>query len=264
MDVSWLLGGDLWDQMTYTGFVLRWRDVNAETSWDDSPRMVTCNVTHTSIRGLNPNTEYEIGIAGLNEDQRNENWWKSLDLYGRRDRLNHSLEGGMTTLRGHTLGEDVYFPLFDANRTQNHGSQHISTSLGPTGMEGGEGHYGLFMVGNANIQNCNSSSFCCDSFDPDLRECIDESSYMCMSTPFMEEEDTTDGSMAFLPGAGVIVETVLDSLNESPYDAPCGPALRLTSPDARERGAAWYPRQLEVGEGFDTQFTFRLSNPSLR
>ena len=263
--MSWVLGGNLWDQLTYTGFVLHWRNVNDESSWDDSPWMVTCNITHTSIRSLKPNTEYEIGIVGLNEDQRNEDWWKTLDLYGRRNRLNHALKGGMAIIRGHTLGQDVYFPSFDANRTQNHGSEHNSASLGPTGIDGGEGHYGLFMAGNTNIQNCNSSSFCCDSFDPDLRVCVDESVYMCMSTPYIvDEEDFSSGSSPILPGAGIIVEKVLDAFSESPYDAPCGPALRLTSSDAREHGAAWYARQLEVGEGFDTQFTFRLSNPSLR
>ncbi|CAN0477360.1 unnamed protein product, partial [Ectocarpus sp. 8 AP-2014] len=44
----------------------------------------------------------------------------------------------------------------------------------------------------------------------------------------------------------------------------CGPALRLTSSRATSAGAAWYPREVTVGEGFDTTFTFRLSSPSLR
>jgi len=42
----------------------------------------------------------------------------------------------------------------------------------------------------------------------------------------------------------------------------CGPALRLTSSRAKQSGAAWYNRKMQVREGFDTSFTFRLSDPS--
>ena len=254
-------GGTLWDQMSHTGFVLRWRDINSGISWEHANQMVTGNVTLTSIRGLNPSSQYEIGVAGFNEDQRNENWWKTMDLYGRREHLEHYLEGDMTTAIGDTLPEDVYFPRFDANLTQNHGSRVDLMSEGPTGIKGGEGHYGLLLVGNANIQNCNTSSFCCDSYESNSGICIDESSYMCMSTSFIDEENW---DISILPGPGKIVETVLENRYEVSYDAPCGPALRLTPSEARQRGSAWYPRQLEVGEGFDTQFAFRLSNPSLR
>jgi len=37
-----------------------------------------------------------------------------------------------------------------------------SSSLGPTGQYGAEGHYGLNIIGNAQIQNCNASFTCCD------------------------------------------------------------------------------------------------------
>ena len=42
----------------------------------------------------------------------------------------------------------------------------------------------------------------------------------------------------------------------------CGPALRLTTNEARLSGAAWYGRKMQVREGFETQFDFRLSMPS--
>ena len=42
----------------------------------------------------------------------------------------------------------------------------------------------------------------------------------------------------------------------------CGPALRLTSSRAKMSGAAWYNRKMQVREGFDTTFRFRLSDPS--
>lgn len=44
--------------------------------------------------------------------------------------------------------------------------------------------------------------------------------------------------------------------------ASCGPALRLTGSHSQLIGAAWYPRRMNVREGFDTTFTFRISNPS--
>jgi len=45
---------------------------------------------------------------------------------------------------------------------------------------------------------------------------------------------------------------------------PCGPALRLTPSKARQSGAAWYGRRLNVQEGFETVFRFRLAEGSLR
>lgn len=44
--------------------------------------------------------------------------------------------------------------------------------------------------------------------------------------------------------------------------APCGPALRLTPSQGSAAGAAWYARPVDVREGFDTSFLFRLANPS--
>ena len=44
--------------------------------------------------------------------------------------------------------------------------------------------------------------------------------------------------------------------------APCGPVLRLTPSLGGHTGAAWYARGVDVREGFDTTFLFRLANPS--
>ena len=60
-------------------------------------------------------------------------------------------------------------------------------------------------------------------------------------------------SAAAAPGVGAAVESVA---------APCGPALRLTGAHADQAGAAWYGRSLNVREGFDAAFAFRLSSPS--
>jgi hypothetical protein len=42
----------------------------------------------------------------------------------------------------------------------------------------------------------------------------------------------------------------------------CGGSIRLTSSSPRQTGAAWYRRKQNVEEGFDTYFTFEISNPS--
>ena len=255
--------------MTYTGFIIRWKEEkNISDSWSQS--MVTGNITTTTIRGLLPNTTYVFGISGLNEDQ-NSKLWYNLDLYGRRKIIDDAIEGPVATTTGHTLEFDIEFQFFNANSTQNHGPLIESASVGPTSIDSGEGHYGLVLVGHANIQNCNSSSFCCDSYDVNSGSCRDESTLVCMATN--SPRSTTlpsfnDNNNTILPGNGKIVTTFNDSLVSRYYqdlfDAPCGPVLRLTVSEPHQVGAAWYPRQVEVGEGFETNFTFRITNPSLR
>jgi hypothetical protein len=44
----------------------------------------------------------------------------------------------------------------------------------------------------------------------------------------------------------------------------CGPSLRLTPSAARQAGAVWYRRKVNIEEGFDTRLKFRISNPSYR
>lgn len=44
---------------------------------------------------------------------------------------------------------------FDANRTLNHSARHAIATLGPRGQWSGEGHYGLQLVGTAQVcKNC--------------------------------------------------------------------------------------------------------------
>ncbi len=259
IDISWKPGGSVWDQMTCTGFNIKWKEYNDGTSsW--SHTYTTGNITTTTIRGLQPNTTYVFGIAALNEDQSQE--WNNLDLYGRRLILDDGLEGPTETIVAHTLLYDVAFSRFDANSTQNHGPEIHESSIGPTGREDGEGHYGLVLTGHANIQNCNSTSFCCDTFDESTGTCGDRS-FVCMGTMIQREND--HGGQ--LPGFGKIVERFNTSLStrfRNLFHFPCGPALRLTASQSRQVGAAWYPRQMEVGEGFEANFTFRISNPSFR
>ena len=242
--------------MTCTGFVLKWRKTSSVV-WQHST--VVGNVTTTTIRGLSSNTSYIFCVAALNENQSDSSWWDNLDLYGRRKVLEDALEGPITETRGCTLMADVNFQKFDANGTQNHGAALDQTSIGPTGISGGEGHYGLVLAGSASIANCNSSSFCCDDYNDKHGRCLDEATMTCLSPgpsyhPFDENTDT-------------MVVAKLSTYSQADrvlFNSQCGASLRLTPSEARARGAAFYPRQLEVSEGFDSNFTFEISNPSFR
>lgn len=64
-----------------------------------------------------------------------------------------------------------------------------------------------------------------------------------------------------LPGQEKVIDRVETFLG-SPPRLPCGPAVRLTPSKARQAGAMWYARQMNVREGFDTTFVFRIANPS--
>jgi hypothetical protein len=278
IDLSWMPGGQTWQHLTYTGYVIRWRQESTlKGSWTHS--MVVGNVTSTTIRDLSPNTTYMIAISGICEDQSDPEWWNSLDRYGRRQALAGALEGRATIIHSTTLLHDVYFPIFNSNLTQNHGAEIKSaTTRGPTGVYGGEGHYGLIFVGSASIANCNMSSFCCDEYDHKYHHtsgggCVSESSLTCLSRPpstylqySVEDDDENWDSEE--RGINMVIAK-LSSYSDLEFDkrlfnSQCGPSLRLTPSMAKVRGAVWYRRQLEVEEGFDTTFSFEISNPSKR
>lgn len=276
IDLSWTPGGEVWQHLTYTGYVIRWQTESrtSQGSWW-SHSMVVGNVTSTTIRDLSPNTTYIIGISGLCEDQGNAEWWNNLDRYGRRQALENALEGRATIIQSTTLLHDVYFPNFNSNLTQNHGAEiKNAATKGPTGVYGGEGHYGLIFVGSASIANCNMSSFCCDDYDSGGG--CGESSLTCLSTgpPTYpqygvenEEEEYWEEKMKSREINFVIANLSSYSdyeIDKRLFNSLCGPSLRLTPSMERTVGASWYRRQLEVEEGFDTMFSFEISNPSYR
>jgi len=247
IDLNWKIGGSFWQHVTVTGFKIRWRRQQSHASWEFS--MIIGNITTTSIRYLEPNTSYLIGISALCEDQTKK---IPLDLYGRRDRvIEGALHGEVASISAKTLAVDLRFPFFNANLTQNHSSIEKSATLGPTGNFGGEGHFGLNLVAHASVENCNSLSRCCDSYDPllgALASCGVLNSFTC--------QDRGD-SKAFLN-----FNAVAASFSNF-YRSSCGPSLRLTGSHPKVKGAVWYARQMNVGEGFDTSFTYRISNPSV-
>ena len=64
----------------------------------------------------------------------------------------------------HTLSADFVFTSFTADSALDHGPTYAAFAPNALHWSGGEGHYGLVLVGSASIGNCNASAACCDSF----------------------------------------------------------------------------------------------------
>lgn len=319
--LNWLASDDWWDSLTITGFWIQRRyatdtssDFRSQWEWTDwHGDVVTGNVTVTTVLGLEAGTEYELRIAPLAEDQVFSETWQELDLYGQRPPVPDYVRGNFSEpVSFKTLPNDFNFEAFDANATLDHGAWDKRNSSGQIGIETGEGHYGLVLVGDANIENCNASSTCCDGYselqrrrrrrmqEGDSSDSSDDEDDMpapcslscsarsavrpvyinekgfrdSVNEPHFEQDwdpkregQETDPAQAPLPSpvtnfANGITVGPRENLGRAPrYD--CGPALRLTSSGARLTGAAWYSKQQQVREGFETEFTFRLSNPSV-
>ena len=222
--------------------------------------MTVTNVTTTTVRDLNGNTEYMFRVSGISGDEINGPP-DVTDAYGRRRFSSDALIGSHLSINSHTLDTDINFAHFDSNSTQNHGSIDSRSSFGPSGIHG-EGHYGLIFKGDASIANCNASSSCCDAIEEDGSCTV--GSYSCIPLLEMDSISTMD-KLQDLPSGGKSVGKVTSKTDFHPFHyRKCGPELRLTGSSRKRVGAAWYPRQVDVGEGFDTYFSFRISNPSYR
>lgn len=232
-------------------------------NWEKS--MVVGNITTTSIRPLQPNCKYVIAISGLSENQSLAPR-EMLDLYGRRSIIEGALEGSYEIISTHTLKDDFVFELFRANQTQNYSAINDSVTLGPTGVLGGEGHYGLELIGDASIENCNVSFSCCDDYDYETSSCKSSNKFICKWTAKNLVHGKAVVHNVFVTSNTTMTQKQNDEHRQkySNFMLPCGPALRLTGSNSQLKGSAWYPRQVEVREGFDTSFKFRISNPSFR
>jgi Bacterial lectin/IPT/TIG domain len=62
------------------------------------------------------------------------------------------------------------------------------------------------------------------------------------------------------PGASGSPQTP-STITAETVTAPCGPALRLTGAHPDQAGSMWYARQMQVREGFDTSFAYRIAQP---
>ncbi|KAH9148078.1 hypothetical protein LEN26_004610 [Aphanomyces euteiches] len=243
VDITWAPPPSLWTSLTVTGYEITWF-VSSDLS--SSKSKMVGNVTTTTLLPLLPSTVYSVTVAAVVESQ-NTPAWQQVDMYGQRSPLPSAIVGQPSPpLVFQTLPIDVLFSSFLAGSTLNHSATNPLTTLGPTGDVGGQGAFGLTLLGHAHIENCNATSSCCD-FDATGTSCL----LVCKSTTIRS------------PSSKAIRTAVSSASASNPLPAKaCGPSLRLTGSAPFLTGAAWYPRPLNVREGFDTTFKYRISNPS--
>ena len=260
LDISWASGGSLWQQTTVTGFLISWMPYHLcdAVTWQFS--MVVGNITTTTIRNLMPHTKYIFSLQAITEDQ-SEIGTVELDRYGRRDLL----EGGLISdfsvnVTASTISYDIHFPSFNANLTLDYGAIDKRSSIGASGSHG-EGHYGLSFAGDSTIENCNATSVCCD--DLDEKGLCQSNTYACI--PSFDIESFANSDNFRLRNGMILVENLGEGeLSFHHGISRCGPGLRVAGSSRNQAGASWYRRQLDVVEGFETRFTFEISNPSDR
>lgn len=283
VDISWIPPGNPLENLVITGYVITWFNILFP---DIKMIMIVSNITTTSVRGLLPQTEYVFAIATLAEGSFPEKYATlPTDLYGRRALVNDSdaaTQGDWSPYSSiiSTLVNDFEFHLFNANNTLNHSSAiHLLDTNGPTGNFGSEGHYGLIIVGDANIQNCNVSSTCCDDYNSSYGFHSCQSSIICAVSPInaLASSFVVNGiSRRELPSNIKYTHDNYSAITIQSYEEyqttsmasiskpsiRCGSRLRLTPSFAKMSGSAWYPRKMNVYEGFETTFQFEISNPS--
>ena len=181
--------------------------------------------------------------------------WMQVDKYGRREVLQGAVIGeySIPTNITATLPFDFEFKGFNANSTLNHSSTDPRQTLGPTGVWGGEGHFGLYIVGDANIENCNGSSACCDNYNSSTGLSSCTAQYACSAIGAVNPTYTNGIGDRVVPNNGPggeksvsLYENLLGSAPGILPLLPCGPALRLTTNRQHLTGSAWYSRPQEI------------------
>ena len=168
VDLVWKPPGNLFENMMVTGYKIIWYVPSIVSRIYN---LTVGNVTTTSVRGLKPSTEYVFAIAAISEGAVHEKAANlSTDLYGRRDHLSDGLLGSFSPYTNVTATTewDFSFDFFDSNKTINSSSSFSGSSMGVSGQYGSEGHFGLNIVGSAQIQNCNASHVCCDGYNASI------------------------------------------------------------------------------------------------
>lgn len=133
----------------------------------DSGWVVTGNITTTTLWGLRPDSRYQVRVAALVEDTLAfGHWHTTLDMYGQRPAVPGAVVGTFSAASEDivTLPADVLFTRFDVNATVDYGPAHAASTVNSLHWAGGEGSYGLVLVGDASAGNCNGTHACCDGF----------------------------------------------------------------------------------------------------
>jgi Bacterial lectin/IPT/TIG domain/Fibronectin type III domain len=266
VDINWNAPTDMWQALAITGYQIGYTvatagiNYTAVTGENAATTIMTVgNVTTTTLTDLQANTSYVCWVRAISE-QTATSQWRELDLYGRRNLVDEALIGIYSvSVLATTLVYDIVFTAFNAAATQDTGAavQNAST-IGPRGQTDGSGSYGVVTVGSAHIANCNRTSTCCDDYPTCTAisiSCSASDTPDMVHTIIQQQSDYTT-----LAGTVVLPYSEL-GLSAT---AQCGPAMRLTSSHANQAGAVYTARKQSVDEGFESIFTFQISNPSYK
>lgn len=277
IDIAWESPGSAFQQMTVTGYIISVTTNSPAYLHSKTFIMTVTNITQTSIRHLEPNTTYSITIAALSEGISPISAVQlPTDLYGRREMLTTSMLSSAYSNSSiiTTLLYDFDFPMFTVQNTLNQDSNHSYSSYL---------NDGLVFIGSAHLQNCNSSSSCCDGYNSSigLPSCSNIGVSVCsvsISTRnnglVVNGQNRRDIPMNIHPNnmnstsstwAYLRTQTVEDfmvSQHSSIPTSTCGSSIRLTSSLGRQSGSIWYHSKQNINQGFDTIFQFEISNPS--
>jgi hypothetical protein len=144
--------------------------------WGRAPgggEAVTPNATAATLRGFAPGGAYQFRVAAVAEAGEAGvacAWGAGGDAHGVRAGGHGLCDGALVGAFSRpsppvsTLFYDVLFTHFDANATLDWGPAAGGSSHTGVGWAGGEGHYGLVLVGSAHLGNGNDSHVCCDGY----------------------------------------------------------------------------------------------------
>ncbi|KAE9142869.1 hypothetical protein PF001_g12264 [Phytophthora fragariae] len=222
LDVNWKAPADVWTSMTVTGYRVAWKQCT-DATFSPEPAIVVGNVTSTTLIELKSSTSYQVKVTPLTENQwRWSIEWKDIDLYGRRPVLPNVV-----------FGNDSPVSSCAKTLAQDFVFPQFSARL---------------LTNLSALPNAIA-----------LR-----------TTPTLGPTGEVGDQGHF----GLIVngDTHVENCNASvsccdgfDVTAPIGSSAAVAGCSGTfpsEAGAAWYPRQMNVREGFSTNFSFRAANPS--
>ncbi|KAA0150128.1 hypothetical protein FNF31_07079 [Cafeteria roenbergensis] len=145
-----------------------WPALEAEpAAWSAWSRLAsTGNVTSTTVAGLPAGTAVQLRVAALAEDTvLDAAAWQRVNAHGHREALPQGSQGPWSeAAAARTTAADILFDWFDANGTLSYGGADRRSTTGELGRVGGEGSWGLVLVGSAHVAGCNATHSCCDGF----------------------------------------------------------------------------------------------------
>jgi hypothetical protein len=174
-----IIHGDAWSSIVTTGYEVEWIAVTSSTSNIVTAAMAKCssgdsscghlqfsNTSVLTINGLLPAVMYAVRVCALADHTASmDKWVDTANRYFQRPALSTARcfmvsDTAVVT----TLHFDFVFARFTAAALLDRRATYAAASYNSLQWAGGEGQYGLSLVGTASIANCNATHSCCDNY----------------------------------------------------------------------------------------------------